>query len=67
MSSAVEDVARAIAESVRRNGWDVSLSITGSPTVMVRQRASNNPSFCALSCADHEQASRVIEMARGKQ
>ena len=59
--SPVEDVATAIAASVRANGWDPDL--TGTTIVLYPHKKSAQP-FCELYCKDESQAKRLAEMMK---
>ena len=62
--SAVIDITSAIVDQVKQQRWDVRLSTTGNPVVMVRERPSDSAAFCSLVCADHQEAARVVALAR---
>ena len=64
--SAVIDITSAIVDQVKQQRWDVRLSTTGNPVVMVRERPSDSAAFCSLVCADHQEAARVVALARGE-
>ena len=64
--SAVIDIVGDRARRAQNEKWDVRLSTTGNPVVMVRERPSDSAAFCSLVCADHQEAARVVALARGE-
>jgi hypothetical protein len=64
--SAVIDIVGDFAKRAQTEKWDVRLSTTGNPVVMIRQRVTDAAAFCSLVCADHIEAARVVALARGE-
>jgi len=64
--SAVIDIVGDFARRAQNEKWDVRLSATGNPVVVIRQRPYDSVAFCALSCRDFDEAERVVALARGE-
>jgi hypothetical protein len=64
--SAVIDIVGDFAKRAQNEKWDVRLSTTGNPVVMIRQRPTDAAAFCSLVCADHQEAAHVVALARGE-
>lgn len=61
-ASPVEDVATAIAATVRAKGWEVLVE----KTVIALVERGDVREFCQLWCKDASQATRLAAMMRGE-